>query len=77
MTLDGGVIWRIHLRLRDQVRRPRLFNDRMPAGRARKRLERFRRWCGPCLWQILCDCELKRREPAADVGKFRSRSEGR
>ncbi|OYW56810.1 MAG: hypothetical protein B7Z29_01975 [Hyphomicrobium sp. 12-62-95] len=51
--------------MRDLVRRPRLFNDRMPAGRCRARLERFRRWCGPCLWQVLCDAELKRYPPPA------------
>lgn len=71
MTLSGDAIWRVHLRLRDLVRRPRLFDDRMPPGRVRARLERFRRWCGPLLWQVLCTCEVKREPPPADVGKWR------
>jgi hypothetical protein len=39
----------------------------MPAGRVRARIVRFRSWCGPCLWQVLCDHEMKRTQPRADL----------
>lgn len=47
MVFDSGAVWRVHLRLRDLQAHPRLFNDRMPPVRVRRRIERFRRWCGP------------------------------
>jgi hypothetical protein len=66
MKFSARQVWAVHCRLRDLVRRPRLFNDRMPAGRCRARLERFRAWCGPLMWQVLCNCEMKRQTPRPD-----------
>ncbi len=59
MTLSEAAVWRVYMRLRDEIRYPRLFDDRMPAGRVRLRLERFRRWCGPLLWALLCEGEYR------------------
>jgi hypothetical protein len=59
------------MRLRDQVLRPRLFNDLMPAGRVRARGDRFRRWCGPMLWQLLCNLEMKREVPPENLQQWR------
>lgn len=66
MTFSHDQVWRVFLRLRDLEAKPRLFNDRMPGGRVRIRRERFRRWCGLLLWQILCNCEMKREPLRAD-----------
>jgi hypothetical protein len=46
MKFSARQVWAVHCRLRDLERRPRLFDDRMPAGRVRARLERFERWAG-------------------------------
>ncbi len=71
MHFEGSTIFAVHMRLRNLIRVPCLFDDRMPAGRVRNRIERFRRWCGPLLWQVLCNCEMKRKCPDADVMRFR------
>jgi hypothetical protein len=71
MHIPGRAIFAVYLRLRDLERRPRLFDDRMPSGRVRRRRERFRRWCGPELWQVLCNCEMKRDAPRDDVIRWR------
>jgi hypothetical protein len=63
MVFASGVVWKVHLRLRDLAARPRLFNDRMPPRRVHARIERFRRWCGPILWAVLCDYEHRRMQP--------------
>lgn len=73
MHFEGQTIYRVHSRLRDLVARPRLFNDRMPAGRVRNRIERFRRWCGPVVWQLLCNCEMKREDPPRDLMRWRTK----
>ena len=66
MRFTARQVWAVHCRLRDLVQRPRLFNDRMPAGRCRARIERFQRWCGSLLWFTLLECERRREPPRAD-----------
>lgn len=71
MRFADRTIFAVHKRLRNLIRQPRLFDDRMPSGRVRIRIERFRRWCGPALWQRLCTCEVKRIEPTGNVQRYR------
>jgi hypothetical protein len=66
MKFSARQVWAVHCRLRDLERRPRLFDDRMPAGRVRARLERFERWAGSLLWFTLIECERKRELPRPD-----------
>lgn len=69
--IDGATIFAVHKRLRDLAGRPRLFDDRMPPARVSRRLERFKGWCGPMVWAILCDCEHHRTQPPETLKRYR------